>query len=368
MSHINPKIVSKGRRTVSLKNIPDRKTVVVNVMGATGSGKTTFINKASGGSLKVGMKLESCTSNIALSPTFSVDGYQVTLIDTPGFDDTSRSDMDILETITDFLAKQYEHGKKLAGVLYFHRISDIRMGGISRRNFRVFRELCGEDTLKNVVIVTNMWGSVAQDVAEAREVELMNNEAFFKSALDKGAQIVRHDDTPEMAREILRRLVEKKPIPLRIQLEMVEEGRDLSQTASAEELDSKINTEIVKHRKAVKGLRKTMEGKVLFAQAFISVRPLPIDALRSQDEASQEKLEEQRKQIQAEMDTVFAGNQRLACQFTAEQDLLQNKLEEVKRDATAQAGTDVNSLTLFSKGCARRKRPCEMIATSYDDN
>ena len=40
---------------------------------------------------------------------------------------------------------------KLSGVIYMHRISDFKMGGISRRNFHMFRSLCGEKTLKNVV-------------------------------------------------------------------------------------------------------------------------------------------------------------------------------------------------------------------------
>jgi hypothetical protein len=43
---------------------------------------------------------------------------------------------------------------KLSGLIYVHRISDVLMGGISSRNFRMFRKLCGDDTLKNVVIVT----------------------------------------------------------------------------------------------------------------------------------------------------------------------------------------------------------------------
>ncbi|KAI3607451.1 hypothetical protein WG66_004632 [Moniliophthora roreri] len=343
MTYLNTAVSSGSSKTISLRDIPERKAVVINsakcraagssehvlederqvsiaVMGATGSGKTTFINKASGGNLTVGMGLESCTGTVELAPTFELDGYQVTLIDTPGFDDTSRSDMDILETITSFLAKQYIHGKKLAGILYFHRISDTRMGGISRRNFRVFRELCGEETLRNMIIVTNMWGSVAQDVAESREVELINNEAFFKSALDKGAQIVRHDNTPEMAREILRHLVEKKSIPLRIQIEMVEQGKDVSQTASAEELDQIMNAEIKKHREAVRTLQENMK-----------------DTLRAQDEECRRRLEEESGNIQAEIDNILTEGQRLASQLSVEKELLEKQMEENRRAVIAQA-------------------------------
>jgi hypothetical protein len=74
-----------------------------------------------------------------------------------------------------------------------HRISDVRMGGISTRNFKMFRQLCGESTLRNVVIVTNMWGEVGREVGEAREAELGSDDRFFKPVLDKGAHMLRHN-------------------------------------------------------------------------------------------------------------------------------------------------------------------------------
>jgi len=86
---------------------------------------------------------------------------------------------------------RYERGNTLAGVLYFHRISNFRMGGISTRNFNMFRKLCGDSTLQNVVIITNMWGEVDPQVGGAREAELVREDIFFKPVLDKGAQIAR---------------------------------------------------------------------------------------------------------------------------------------------------------------------------------
>ena len=50
------------------------------------------------------MGLESCTAEVKLADEFTLDGTRVTLIDTPGFDDTSKSDADILEMIAAFLA------------------------------------------------------------------------------------------------------------------------------------------------------------------------------------------------------------------------------------------------------------------------
>ncbi|OCH83803.1 hypothetical protein OBBRIDRAFT_742684, partial [Obba rivulosa] len=113
------------------------------IMGATGSGKSTFINTVSGSDLKVGNGLRSCTSAVEHSRTFQLFDRNVTLIDTPGFDDTTKSDTDILKMIAVYLSTTYENGYKLSGVIYIHRISDFRMTGVSRRNFTMFRKLCG---------------------------------------------------------------------------------------------------------------------------------------------------------------------------------------------------------------------------------
>ena len=63
-----------------------------------------FINRASGSNLRVGTGLESCTAEVKLANEFTLDGRAVTLVDTPGFDDTSRSDVDVLKMIAAFLA------------------------------------------------------------------------------------------------------------------------------------------------------------------------------------------------------------------------------------------------------------------------
>ena len=79
----------------------------------------------------------------------------------------------------------------------------------------MFWELCGDSTLKNVILVTNMWGDVSLDVGEAREQELVQE--FLKPVLDKGAQLARHHRTTEYAHEVIRRIMKNRPIPLQIQ-------------------------------------------------------------------------------------------------------------------------------------------------------
>ncbi|KAJ7707500.1 P-loop containing nucleoside triphosphate hydrolase protein [Mycena rosella] len=289
-------------------------------MGPTGSGKTSFINIVSGSNLRVGRTLQSCTSTVQVAPAFRLDGRWVTLIDTPGFDDTSKSDTDILTLIAAFLAKTYEGGKKLAGVIYMHRISDVRMGGISTRNFKMFRQLCGESTLKNVVIVTNFWGEVGLEVGEAREAELASDERFFKPVLDKGARLLRHDNDTPSAQAILHYLIGNQPLALRIQRELVDQRKEISQTAAGEELNRELAEQIKRHRQEMAVLQKEMR-----------------EAIREKDEETRKELEVETRKLQAEMSRVQNDSQKLASDYTAQKAALEKRMAEVaeaaKRDA-----------------------------------
>ena len=69
--------------------------------------------------------------------------------------------LQLLDPWTETLDRN-ENGFKLAGVIYIYRISDNRFTGITRRNFEIFRGLCGDETLKNVILVINMWGEVTR--------------------------------------------------------------------------------------------------------------------------------------------------------------------------------------------------------------
>ena len=63
--------------------------------------------------------------------TEQVEAYQfmyspnirITLFDTPGLDDTMRSDTDVLEEIAAFLSHTYKQHVLLSGIIYFHRIT-----------------------------------------------------------------------------------------------------------------------------------------------------------------------------------------------------------------------------------------------------
>ena len=126
------------------------------------------------------------------------------------------------------------------GVVYLHRISDNRMGGASTRSFRLFRSLCGDDVLENVVIVTNMWSKVSIQEGGMREQQLITDDRFFKPAMDRGARIFRHDHTVSCALDILRPILDNKPRPLAIQRELVNEHKHICDSGAGREVNHRL--------------------------------------------------------------------------------------------------------------------------------
>ena len=143
-----------------------------------------------------------------------------------------------------------------------HRISDVRFTGTAVKSFKTLLAMCGEKALRNVTIMTNMWGKVTPEVGIAREQELANS--FFEPALDKGAKLLRHSDTSESAHEVIRTVLENQQVTLQIQKEMVDHWKQVSETAAGKELlrelDEQAGKRLIQLRELQEMLNQTEAG------------------------------------------------------------------------------------------------------------
>ncbi|KAF4462061.1 hypothetical protein FALBO_11137 [Fusarium albosuccineum] len=224
--------------------------VFIAVMGVTGSGKSSFISACSGRPVKIGHELESCTSTVDVYPCNFLPGRTVYLIDTPGFDDTEKTDTDVLREIAAWLADSYKNKILLHGIIYLHRITDVRMQGSAKSNLTLFQKLCGDDAFERVILATTMWDAVDMDVAFRREEELMEKDDFWGWMVKKGSAVHRHryekGQEATSAERIVSQLVKHTtPVAISLQKQLVDDRMTLDQTSAGQELQS----ELLKERK-----------------------------------------------------------------------------------------------------------------------
>lgn len=188
----------------------------------------------------------------------NLGGTPVAIVDTPGFDDTTRSDGEILHEITKFLVAQYKLGIKLKGIIYLHRITDVRMQGSALQYFEMFRRLCGQHAFENVALVTTMWG-LLKDVETGlkREDEVIGE--FWADMITMGSYVTSFDGTRESAEGIVAQLVGKEDVVLKIQRELVDQGRTMEETSAGAYVAHKSNARLVVKANRVKDKAEQLE-------------------------------------------------------------------------------------------------------------
>ena len=98
---------------------------------------------------------------------------------------------------------RYERDIKLAGIIYLHRITDNPMPATGRPHcdLNMFGELCGDQAVKKVMLVTTMWDKVQQDIGARRERDLV--EKYWRTMIDYGASTARFLNSAGSAWEIV---------------------------------------------------------------------------------------------------------------------------------------------------------------------
>lgn len=230
------------------------------------------------------------------------------LVDTPGFDDTTRSDADILREVASWLAKAYSSNLKLTGIIYLHRIMDVRLGGSGMKNLRMFKKLCGEDSLESVVLATTFWGNVEEKEGIMRETQLKAKTEFWGGLIAKGSAVFRQNNGRESAEEIVKYLVQRRhKVVLDIQKELIDGKKTLDDTAAGGELQVELNKAKAAYEEKLKQVRDEMKqalGQQDKAwQAEIQRTKDHFEAKMREDEESREKLRVQQEELWRQRET-----------------------------------------------------------------
>ncbi|KAF8160036.1 P-loop containing nucleoside triphosphate hydrolase protein [Crassisporium funariophilum] len=253
-------IIQGSQATKLETNELSKNDVIIAVMGPTGSGKSTFVKIASGLDTGIGHTLQSCTSTIDIVklsfPEYS--DCDIVFVDTPGFDDTTKSDVDILHMIANWLRDTYRDKILLSGIVYFHRISDNRMAGTPLKNLHMFQQLCGTNALENIILATTMWDDVDEETGNQREEELKKK--YWRGMLKHNSTTARFTGTRESAFALLAPLINEANSrnAVRLQNEMVQMKLQLQETSAGRALYSKMEEIVTKRQDVLKRIRDEM--------------------------------------------------------------------------------------------------------------
>ncbi|KAI6096354.1 P-loop containing nucleoside triphosphate hydrolase protein, partial [Pisolithus croceorrhizus] len=276
------------------------------IMGPAGSGKSNFINKLTGSKEEPGAgKLRSCTQDIREFIVDLSNAKRYLFVDTPGFDDTYRSDRDILRIIADWLERKYRKDVKLTGIIYAHRISDNRMSGSVCKNLALFGQLCGDEAAQCVRLVTTMWDNQKPENTEIWRKRVSQLEGtFWKPLISLGARHEQFFNTRESAWNIVNGLVHTRTSLA--QRQSMDATGELDEASTGKAL--LIQEEMVK---AQRKLNETSVGRALYCrfQMVLSEQKKTLkqllDALAEKDPNAVEQLQAEYNRAEAEMQKVM---------------------------------------------------------------
>lgn len=224
------------------------------------------------------------------------ESYSVTVVDTPGFDDTYRSDAEILAEITEYMAAQYAAKIPLKGIIYLHQIHENKMKGSGRRVVEMFRALCGDEALKKVVLVTTRWDCVSaaeKGNALRREQELIDT--WWRPMLDLGSTHTQfHGSRLEAEAMVLEIIRDPDRVVLDIQRELVDAEKEIAETKAGLPLDRLLAADISRY---IEQLRE-IDAKLA-------------DAERRGNSNDVKRLKEERKEIEGVVRKLESSQKRI---------------------------------------------------------
>ena len=339
--------------------------VVIALMGITGAGKSTFIQKVTGrADIQIGHNLTSGeilnTANVMMveiwltlpfletiecrSYSFEHAGIKMALVDTPGFNDTYLDDAAILAQLSSFMETTYRAQVKLTAIIYLHPITNDRLEGSALDNLSLFRKLCGPKFYPNVILATTFWSKVDTQVGSRREAELMETEEFWGSMCNRGSEVIRLPDDQESCIKLLLRLANKPKISLQIQEELVDQGLSIGKTAAGAS---------AKNIRALETLREEfnqrMDSLATRKKAELAVQEAELTRLRDEQEQA---FQQQLRKHKQELERTRLEHQKLLAQTEEKQrKLLDEQAEFVRRTQaeTEAARAELEKLAIKDK-------------------
>lgn len=178
--------------------------------------------------------------------------------------------------------KSPEGNGKVAGIIYLHRITDPRMTRTVVKNFDMFQKLCGRNFYQRVVLVTTMWPEGTSQFPNTTKDEQLTfgeseNDEFYRQLLHRekdlevnywgsmirqGSTHFRFTGTQDSAWRIFNYIIDARAkarlAAIRIQMELVEQGKEVPKTDAGKHLHGLLQGLVMKQGGMIEQLRNEL--------------------------------------------------------------------------------------------------------------
>ena len=158
-----------------------------------------------------------------------------------------------------------------------------------------------------------MWEVGYQDPNEAREKKL--SDKFFKPALEKGAQMIRHHNNIESAHDIVRTVMKNHPAALRIQRELVDESKAIIDTAAGGALNNELQEQAERLKAELDAVRAEMEY-----------------ALKEKDEQLRQGMEDAKTILEEKIEKIEDATKRMEATMEEMEQEAEHEMERTKQE------------------------------------
>jgi len=233
------------------------------------------------------------------------------------------SNNDITKKLLGWLESSYRRGQRLNGIIYIHNITKPRMQGSAYQNIRMFRNLCGDDALENVILATSFWDQVEPSLGERRERELVDSKDFWADMVAKKSRVVRLTLRRSDCLKLLEQIAGNSKRDLLVQQELVTENRAMEDTTLGRQtMDAEVERVDMELRREREAERDRWKVKL---EERDKLQKKELKKVKSEHEGRMRELRESQNRVQSDFEREMRENkeqmrrERQQMQYTPQQ-------------------------------------------------
>lgn len=162
----------------------------------------------------------------------TINKRNVLLLDTPGFDDSARENLEVLsEIVSQFYCFALRpNDVETRGVIFLHDISETRLGGSQKKTLGILKALVGGEHMGNVIVGTTMWSTTDSTKFRQEEQREQNLLGDQWNGIYKTTRV--SQDDKDTAVQMINDLFTRSPIVLLSQKEMLQPPHTVENTTA----------------------------------------------------------------------------------------------------------------------------------------